>query len=297
MKIILTNQFKNESLRIVEWLEYYRDRGIKDFILINDNSTDDSIQKINSVPNISVTIINSDLPEVNFFSSNQTEKYRDNEELQKSIVHNFNRVFNLVKSYADNNLILGFIDVDEFIFSSKDNENISDLIIDEIKSYAVISLSSYEVDSRLFDLKSGSLLAQCTRSMTTEKRLACTRNWITKSFINFSSINLNFAFSAARDQYWAQVHLCGMPIKIKKRLSTILIRNVLNGLLVLLRLKKFEITFSKKNLIPIGEDDSFAYKDIYKRVAPTILRYLHYRSPTYDLDENKHLFDVDYILR
>ena len=66
MKIILTNQFKNESLRIVEWLEYYRDRGIKDFILINDNSTDDSIQKINSVPNVSVTMINFDLPEVNF---------------------------------------------------------------------------------------------------------------------------------------------------------------------------------------------------------------------------------------
>jgi hypothetical protein len=81
MKIILTNQFKNESLRIVEWLEYYRDRGIEDFILINDNSTDDSVQKINSVPNVSVTIISSDLPEVNFFSSDQTEKYRDNEEL------------------------------------------------------------------------------------------------------------------------------------------------------------------------------------------------------------------------
>ena len=51
------------------------------------------------------------------------------------------------------------------------------------------------------------------------------------------------------------------------------------------------------NLIPISEDDSFAYKGIYKRVAPIMLRYLHYRSPTYDLDENKHLFDVDYILR
>ena len=133
--------------------------------------------------------------------------------------------------------------------------------------------------------------------MTTEKRLNCTRNWITKSFINFSSQNLNFAFLTARDQYWAQVHLCGMPIKIKTRLSTIFIRNALNRLLVMFRLKKIEITLSRMNLIPISEDDSFAYKGIYKRVAPIMLRYLHYRSPTYDLDENKHLFDIDYILR
>jgi hypothetical protein len=51
------------------------------------------------------------------------------------------------------------------------------------------------------------------------------------------------------------------------------------------------------NLIPIGEGDSFVYKDIYKRVAPIKLRYLHYRSPTYDLDENKHHFDINYTLR
>lgn len=296
MKIILANQFKNEGLRIVEWLEYYRDKGIKDFILVNDNSTDNSVQKINSVLDISVTILNSEFPESNFVGSTQTERYKDNQDLQKSIVHNFNRVFSLVKSYNEKNIILGFIDVDEFIFSIEQGQNLSSLIAKFIKPYAVLSLSSYEVDSRLFDLQSGNLLGQCTKSMSTEKRFQCTRNWITKSFINFASPKLGLVFSAAKDQYWAQVHLCGLPIKVKEKSSTIFSRNAMNRVLHFLGLKNFELTISKKHLIPKNDYDYYVYRDLYKRVAPRYLRFLHYRSPSYDLEQNMNLFDTDYRL-
>lgn len=75
MRIILANQFKNESLRIVEWLEYHRDRGIHDFILVDDHSTDDSVQKIQSVKGISAKILSSELPPLEFLNSQDTEAY------------------------------------------------------------------------------------------------------------------------------------------------------------------------------------------------------------------------------
>jgi hypothetical protein len=164
------------------------------------------------------------------------------------------------------------------------------------KDFTIMTISSYEVDSRLFKLSEGKILMQTSRSMATRTRINCTRNWITKSFVNMASKQSNLAFTTERNQYWAQVHLCGIPIKTKKNYFTILIRNLLNRIFNLLKLKKFELTISTENLVPKSDYDSYSYSDILTRPAPNQLRFLHYRIPSYDLKKNGDLFDMDYHL-
>lgn len=55
--------FKNESQSICEWIHYYLSVGVDHIYLINDSSTDDSINKINSyIESNKVTLFNSKYP-------------------------------------------------------------------------------------------------------------------------------------------------------------------------------------------------------------------------------------------
>lgn len=55
--------FKNESDSIVEWIKHYIYHGVEHFYLINDNSTDDSVAKIqNFIDNGFVTLYHSTEP-------------------------------------------------------------------------------------------------------------------------------------------------------------------------------------------------------------------------------------------
>ena len=53
-------------------------------------------------------------------------------------------------------------------------------------------------------------ILQATRS-----RVNCTRNWKTISLV-YLSLKKSLAHTIERNQYWAQVHLCGIPINTKK---------------------------------------------------------------------------------
>ena len=46
MNIVLANQFKNEQNRLKEWLAYYKELKICDFILVDDHSSDNSLNEI-----------------------------------------------------------------------------------------------------------------------------------------------------------------------------------------------------------------------------------------------------------
>ena len=296
MRIILANQFKNESLRIVEWLEYHRDQGIYDFILVDDHSTDDSVEKIKSVTGIRATVLPSELPPLKFMNSQDTEAYRGNERLAKVIVLNFNKVFQYVKEHYHQNTVLGFIDFDEFLFADASQKSVATLIAENIESYAVMSVSSFEVDSRKFHVTNGSVLKQTTRSMSVKSRALSTRNFVVKSFINFSSPNLKYAYSSDQNEFWSQVHLSGMPLRTKKNASSVLLRNIKNILAHYLLRKKREFTVLDSDFVPLHEGDRFVIPGIYLRLEPNTLKFLHYRFPTYDLEQNEHLLDQDYQL-
>jgi hypothetical protein len=296
MRIILANQFKNESLRIVEWLEYHRDQGIHDFILVDDHSTDDSVEKIKSVTGIRATVLPSELPPLEFMNSQDTEAYRGNERLAKVIVLNFNKVFQYVKAHYDHNTALGFIDFDEFLFSDASQQSVASLIAENIQPYAVMSVSSFEVDSRKFHVTSGPVLQQTTRSMSVKSRALSTRNFVVKSFINFASPNLKYAYSSNQNEFWSQVHLSGMPLKTKKARSSVFLKNFKNRLGHYLFGRKREFTVLDADFVPLHEGDRFAIPNIYLRLEPKALKFLHYRIPTYDLDQNQHLLDQDYQL-
>lgn len=296
MRIILANQFKNESLRIVEWLEYHRGQGIHDFILVDDHSSDDSVEKIKSVTGIRTKILPSELPSLEFLNSQDTEAYRGNERLAKVIVLNFNKVFQYVRQYYDRNTVLGFIDFDEFLFSDASQKSVATLLAENIQSYAVMSVSSFEVDSRKFHVTNGPVLTQTTRSMSVKSRALSSRNFVVKSFINFSSPNLKYAYSSDQNEFWSQVHLSGMPLRTKRNATSVFLKNMKNVLAHYLLGKKRVFTVLDRNFVPLHEQDRFMISQIYLRLEPKTLKFLHYRFPTYDLDKNQHFLDQDYQL-
>jgi hypothetical protein len=182
------------------------------------------------------------------------------------------------------------------LFSDVSQQSVASLIAENIQPYAVMSVSSFEVDSRKFHVTSGPVLQQTTRSMSVKSRALSTRNFVVKSFINFSSPNLKYAYSSDQNEFWSQVHLSGMPLRTKKNASSVLLRNIKNILAHYLLRKKREFTVLDSDFIPFHEADRFVIADIYLRLEPRTLKFLHYRFPTYDLDQNEYLLDQDYQL-
>ena len=118
MRIILATQFKNESARVVEWLEYYRDRSITDFLLCDDYSTDDTVAKIHSVQGVNVKIFPSLYPPNQFYNSKDTDLYKFDTKYIYSQHGNFKNIFEYACVNFDKNTALGFFDLDEFIFTN-----------------------------------------------------------------------------------------------------------------------------------------------------------------------------------
>jgi hypothetical protein len=188
MNIVIGNQFKNEQDRLEEWLLYYRELGIKDFILVNDHSTDNSVEIIKSIKDVNVNILNSQTNPLQFYNGNNTDKYRGNLQLAYNIILNFTRIHNYCLKHYGKNTALGFFDVDEFIFT-----NTPDLVTNVIKKLIhenpVLSIYSLEVNSEKFDLNSWVTL-QTTESMSIENRLKSTRAGVVKSFQNLNFVEI-----------------------------------------------------------------------------------------------------------
>jgi hypothetical protein len=132
--------------------------------------------------------------------------------------------------------------------------------------------------------------------MSVKSRALSTRNFVVKSFINFSSPNLKYVYSSNQDEFWSQVHLSGMPLRTKRNATSVLLRNIKNKFAHYLMGKKREFTVLDSDFVPLHEGDRFVIPGIYLRLEPKTLKFLHYRFPTYDLDQNQHLLDQDYQL-
>lgn len=267
MNIVLANQFKNESPRLIEWLTYYRDRGITDFVLCDDGSSDNSLDRIRSVSGIECLVFRSSSPESNFYNSSQTESYRGNYQLAVSISYNFKRAHALTLEKYGRNTILGFFDVDEFLLG--ETKNLRDTIEKETADHLLVSICSFEVDSDRFTVGSNiPILNQTTRSMSTKNRYASERK-SSKSFVNLSLDTENRVQSADIHLVGQNIHCGGIDVGAVFGVDCV--------------------------QHPKEESDEWICGG-WKLSAPNKIKFLHYRSPSYISRSNSHLFDMDYLI-
>ena len=296
MKIVLASQFKNEAVRAVEWLEYYRDRGISDFILCDDHSTDHSLERINSVSGITVTHFSSQSEPTRFTGSSDTELYKWDLEHPQNQHTNFRRMFTYACEHYGPDTAIGFLDMDEFIFTNSDLPLVQ-VISEKIKPYAVMSICSFEVDSRTFELNGIKLVDQSTHSMSVESRVKSTRRTSVKSLIHLGHPLHKFAFTEPIPEIGAGIHTAGLPLSsretwgklVRKRLKNWLRTNLTGGDRRWYALERF--------WVPQSPHDAYALDSLWLRVDPYSLSYLHYRTPSYDMPINGPLFDCDYDLK
>lgn len=268
MNIVLANQFKNESSRLVEWLTYYRDRGITHFILCDDGSTDDSQDRIRSVSGIECLVFQSSTFGSPFLNSTQTESYRGNHTLAVNISANFKKAHSLAIEKYGKDTILGFFDVDEFLVG--ETRNIRDVVEQETRNHLLVSVCSFEVDSDRFNVRSPTpLLNQTTRSMSTENRYVSERGTTFKSFANLSLDASNTVQYANLNLVGYNIHAGGIDL------------NAVFG--------------TDMPIQPMRGDDEWCHGG-WKLSAPNKIKFLHYRSPSYISRSNFHLFDKDYLV-
>ena len=94
MKVVLANQFKNEAHRIKEWILFHREQGINDYVLMNDNSSDNFKEQIDKIKNVNITVLNSEEPTTGYKNSENTQNYAGNVTLAHGISENFKKIMN-----------------------------------------------------------------------------------------------------------------------------------------------------------------------------------------------------------
>lgn len=188
--------FKNEALRLKEWLTYHYVCGFKNYVLIDDHSTDASRSVIKEVTDkfsdISVQVLPNDLGELGFKGGVDTERYRGSHALLDVINYNFKKAFDLLKEKKP---IIGYYDVDEFLFSK------SKPVADEVRrlfqvSPEVVMLAAmdFQADYLKFSVDRGWITAQTTAETTDQERRSTGRSETRKCFINLErSVNFFIA--------------------------------------------------------------------------------------------------------
>jgi hypothetical protein len=119
-KIAVAALFKNESHIIEEWIEHYLARGVEHIYLINDNSTDDFLPKIQKyIDSGIITLFNADY---SYYEGRQPHMYN----------HFIIPVLKETKWMI-------MVDLDEFMWSPVNKD--LNVILDICKNYAQIQVS------------------------------------------------------------------------------------------------------------------------------------------------------------
>lgn len=262
MRIVLANQFKNEAHRLREWILFHKQQGIFDFVLMNDNSTDNFKEQISDIKNVNVTILDSQEATTGYKNSENTQNYAGNITLAHSISINFKKIMEYVKKELGDDVVLGYFDVDEFLFSETSTINES---LEFYKNFCMICVFSYEVDSTKFDPYKPWVTLQSTRSFSDENRLLGTRKHTVKTFCNLrhEDKNLFFTIPVSSLYYGGNIHTGGTP-----------------G------------SYWNPNNLEIYPEFQTENRCIFSDTKK--LKFLHYRKPAYNLEHNIKYFDKDY---
>jgi hypothetical protein len=211
MNIVLCNQFKNESLRLKEWLLYNKCLGIKDFILIDDHSNDDSVEIINSIDGINVHILKSQTEVLHYENSKDTNNYAGMSNLAKNIITNFKMAHNYCLQKYGKNIYLGFFDVDEFIFYENYYcVNLVNLIERLMGDKPVLSLGSLEVNSDLFEVTGQWVTKQTTKAISFDNKKISSRSETVKSFQNLNYSDMSVFYKTPMNLYGHHIHYGGV---------------------------------------------------------------------------------------
>lgn len=157
MKNVIITQLKDQSDRIKDWILYHHEQGFDTFIMYDDSSEDDTVEKMNSIKdsyNINI-IINKTDGLGNVYSSENcknSESYHGDVTLSDRIRRSFTSGNNIVKS-INPNAVSVFIDVDEFLVSDS-NEKISSIIENELitRNIDQLVINSFDILDNGYDL-------------------------------------------------------------------------------------------------------------------------------------------------
>lgn len=115
MKIDVAMCFKNEAHILEEWINHYIDEGIDQFLLCNNNSTDDYKSILNKYNNI--TLFDDDGSAIQVSMNGERGRYGPN-------------IYSKMISKSDADWII-LVDADEFIYAREGYDTIKDFIIDK----------------------------------------------------------------------------------------------------------------------------------------------------------------------
>lgn len=165
MKNVITNQFRNESLRLEEWILYHFYQGFDSFILFDDWSEDNSIEiidKLRSKYKINIIIEKTDGKGVKFKNGSETNLYQGNGDVNWRIARSATRGLEIARrNNPDCNIFIG--EVDEFLHTPLDIK-ITDLIQElQIKhGQKHLYIQSFDICDN-FELNSNILTQPCTQ--------------------------------------------------------------------------------------------------------------------------------------
>lgn len=150
MKNVIITQLKDQSNRISDWILYHNDEGFDTFIIFDDKSQDDTLEKIRDIKEIhgiNIIVMDTD-SRGNIYSSDQckdSESYHGDGSLNDRIKRSFTRGNEIVKE-INPEAICAFIDVDEFLVSERD-EPIADIINEQISKRGIdqLVINSFDV--------------------------------------------------------------------------------------------------------------------------------------------------------
>jgi len=110
MKIGAVTQVRNESRRILEWINFHKKVGVERFIIFDDGSTDNLQEVVAGIPGVSIL---KALDHGTKFSTENQNTYAGSEELQVRIRDSLRRGCHILKQEDFD--WAACIDVDEFV--------------------------------------------------------------------------------------------------------------------------------------------------------------------------------------
>lgn len=148
MNFCITNQFRNESHRLEEWVLYHLHQGFDSFILFDDFSEDDSVEKLNTLKSkygINIIVEKTDGKGAKFKNSSETNSYNGNGQVASRVARSATKGIEIARNINPDCVI--FIgEVDEFLHTPLDIK-ISDLILNLQNEHSEkhLYIQSYDV--------------------------------------------------------------------------------------------------------------------------------------------------------
>ena len=133
MKLGIVTQVRNESKRIVEWINFHKKVGFEKFIVFDDESSDNLRQIVEGIDGV---IIQRALNFGTKFETDNQNNYAGSSDLQVRIRDSLKRGMQILQS--ENFDWAACIDVDEFVVPTQDNkvtDYLSQLNNDVLKVY------------------------------------------------------------------------------------------------------------------------------------------------------------------